>query len=286
MDLPTILRQARQLAGLSQRGLAQAAGVIASTVAGVEAGRRGCSVTVLEALLASCGLDLELAARAVPASRAGAADALVAHLRLSTSQRLYQAVGGTASVRGGPWPDSWLALGKAASRSVVVLEPELALSLWLPDVPVPWPLPIRRRSRAGSEAVAPCLQVVGEPDPSAKGLVPVAIGGLGTVLAPSPAALLLTEAGRGCPALRQAARLLADDPARDEGGRRAPAHRSPDEATELANLMRSLTFAMHLAGELPQPVDSRGWRLEQPVSLRQWLVRQGLPPREGSARRW
>lgn len=279
-----LLRQARQLAGLSQRGLAEWAGVGAASVANVEAGARGCSVAFLDGLLRACGLTLALSPADEPE-----VPGLAAHLALSTSQRLMQSLGGTGEVCDGPWPPAWVELHEVVDgAAAAVLEPAVALPVWLPGLKAPMPIQLRLHQGWWPRAApGPLVEVLGEPDADQRGLVPVGVGGYARVLVPSPLALALDDrCATHAPALRVAARLLAASAARDEGGRRAPAHRSPDESQERDHLLRSLTFAMHRVAELPQPVDSRGWRLEQPVSLRQWLIARGLPPRAGSRRRW
>ncbi|WP_195908216.1 helix-turn-helix domain-containing protein [Nostocoides sp. HKS02] len=57
-EVGALLAQARRVAGLSQRELAAAAGVAASTVGGVESGAKGVSVEVLAQLLEPTGLRL------------------------------------------------------------------------------------------------------------------------------------------------------------------------------------------------------------------------------------
>lgn len=60
MDVGKVLRQARDEAGLSQRELAQRAGLTASTVSRYESGAQLPSVALLDRLLAGCGRDLEV----------------------------------------------------------------------------------------------------------------------------------------------------------------------------------------------------------------------------------
>ncbi|MGZ4430750.1 MAG: helix-turn-helix domain-containing protein, partial [Gaiellales bacterium] len=55
-----LLTQARRRAGLSQRGLAGAAGTSQAMVARVEAGRQSPSLTTLERLVRACGLRVSL----------------------------------------------------------------------------------------------------------------------------------------------------------------------------------------------------------------------------------
>jgi len=128
VDIPTILRLARQTAGLSQRQLAALAGVSAGLVGQAEVGRSAVSTAALDKLLEACALDLELVRRGAGADSAEV-DALSRHLLLSTTQRLYLCPGGTEhwSCRPGPpifdtltWAYEW------------ALAPPVALGLWLP----------------------------------------------------------------------------------------------------------------------------------------------------------
>ena len=54
----SLLWQARTEAGLTQRQLAEAAGVPQSTIAAIEAGRRQPSIPLLQRLVAAAGKDL------------------------------------------------------------------------------------------------------------------------------------------------------------------------------------------------------------------------------------
>ncbi|MFP5218358.1 MAG: helix-turn-helix domain-containing protein [Actinomycetes bacterium] len=60
MDLGAALRRARDEAGLSQRELAERAGVTASTISRYESGAQLPSTALLDRLLAVCGRDLEV----------------------------------------------------------------------------------------------------------------------------------------------------------------------------------------------------------------------------------
>ena len=67
VDAPgTLLRRARLDAGLSIRGLAETAGVSASTVSRIEAGRMDPTVGMLQRLLESAGRRMDLSVRATP----------------------------------------------------------------------------------------------------------------------------------------------------------------------------------------------------------------------------
>lgn len=60
MNAATLLREARDLAGLSQAGLAARAGTSQSAIARYETGAAQPSLTTLERLVAACGARLEL----------------------------------------------------------------------------------------------------------------------------------------------------------------------------------------------------------------------------------
>ena len=56
----TVLRKARRRAGLTQRALAEAAGVPQSTVGRIEAGTHMPRIDTLDRLLRACGMQLEV----------------------------------------------------------------------------------------------------------------------------------------------------------------------------------------------------------------------------------
>jgi len=58
MDVPALLRAARRAADLSQRQLAERAGVPASSIGGIESGRRQVTLGGAERLLGACGWRL------------------------------------------------------------------------------------------------------------------------------------------------------------------------------------------------------------------------------------
>lgn len=60
MDAGRELRSARRRAGLTQAGLAAAAGTSQAAVSGYESGRKHPSVTTLARLLGACGAQLEV----------------------------------------------------------------------------------------------------------------------------------------------------------------------------------------------------------------------------------
>lgn len=63
MKAARLLRTARRRAGLSQRELADAAGVAQPAIARIESGRVQPRVDTLDRLLEACGWDLEVAPR-------------------------------------------------------------------------------------------------------------------------------------------------------------------------------------------------------------------------------
>lgn len=84
-----MLRYARRRAGLTQRGLAERAGVAQPAIARIEAGRVSPRLETLDRLLAACGMGAELSAR-----RGEGVDrtAIRQLLRLTPRQRLDLAV--------------------------------------------------------------------------------------------------------------------------------------------------------------------------------------------------
>ncbi len=63
MDSSRILRHSRRRAGLTQRGLAELAGVKQPVIARIESGASEPRMETMERLLKACGFDLELAPR-------------------------------------------------------------------------------------------------------------------------------------------------------------------------------------------------------------------------------
>ena len=291
MDPGRVLRQARQEAGLSQRAVALRAGVSARTVAGVEADQHRPSLAVLEALLGACGLELVTqAAVEVPA----ACTHLRAHLTLSLSQRISDTISDTISGTGRA-DEVVHGLRLAAEAGVAVLEPVAAAAAWVPGVA--WPLPVvvtvfpaahgwpRRRPQAPAPEVV-VLRRVSAPSPS--GLVRVRLpASVLDVHVHSPDVLARDVSCRESRrALAAAARLLDVERGRDAVGRRAPAHRQPDEDGEAWRLSQALRYISGDSPMRPRAVDSRAFRLDAPVSLPQWLDRNGLPPLRGQRERW
>ena len=273
MDAAIALRQARQYAGLSQRQLAELAGVHRSTVGVYEAGR-DCPPGRLVQLLRVCGLELDDVRGDWPrVDRA----ALTQHLLASTTQRLWAAMGLPGDARNGPFPPWWGSCGgwfTEPPETYPVLQGEHAVSIWLPE-------------RCAPPLTADTLLPPEGPLPGpAPGLVPVAVGAGKRVRVGGPLALsLLDEHADDAPELIEVSRMLAGADCRDAGGRRPPPHRTPQSDLETVNLMRTLDYALHRRSELPSSLDDRGHRLGQPVSLSQWLVEHQMPPRRGSSRR-
>jgi transcriptional regulator with XRE-family HTH domain len=71
MELPTLIRDARQAAGITQLELAERAGTAQPAVAAYESGGKTPNLATLERLLGACEHDIELLAR--PRMRRGAA---------------------------------------------------------------------------------------------------------------------------------------------------------------------------------------------------------------------
>lgn len=224
---------------------------------------RGLDARALDRVLEACGLDLEPVARGAGRLEADELVALVEHLRLSTTQRLFLAIGGTGRWSDQPYDETFVSLNRTRG---LALAPDVARGVWVPGV-------VWDREGPLTEPVDQERQHVG-----------IRIGPWTWVHADPPLTLALEAAADDRRWLLAAASLLAMSDSRDEGGRRPPPHRTPDESNEGTHLMRSLTYAMHAMRDLPDSRESRGWRLEQPVSLRQQLKARGLPPRQGSKR--
>lgn len=265
-----MLRAVRRREGLSQRELAQRSGVALSTLAAVEAGRRSPSLAALTAVLAVGGLEL---AADLPPAEPG--EPVVRYLRLSLVRRLMHLldVRGNPLVPGATGP--WRELYALAACGVVVLHGEAAVGMWLPRA-----APLRE--------VQACLRPTGEvprpdtpslsvlPACAAHVLAPVAIRlGHRTVGVDPPDQLAL---GRTCAAdramLRGVAALLHRELPRDEAGRRTSAHRDPDHEAERRHVAHTRRYGQR---PLPNPDDTRSWRLDDSAGLRAWLRRFGYP---------
>jgi transcriptional regulator with XRE-family HTH domain len=279
MESTELLRAVRHLQGWSQRDLGARLQVSKSRVGAWEAGTRPVPSHVLWELLAAVGLDVAL----VAADR-GATGPTAAHLRRSTSVRLLSTLAGRpVHLSKAPQVPAWLALVRLAREGPVQLTGPAARGVWLPGVAAPVPLPVRAAVAvagvgAGAGAGADDLLDVQPLRPVRRGgTVLVAVARNAAVEVDGPVLLALDpECSADAVALRRAARLLHERAGRDGAGRRAPGHRSPREVRERRDLSTSFVYAY---GPLPDPLDSRGWRVDGRVSLDQELVALGLPPR-------
>lgn len=86
----TILRDARQRAGLSQRELARRAGTAQSVVARIETGHTSPSFRTLERLLAATGMSLRAELEAPPATHSHMLEDVARILRLTPEERLVE----------------------------------------------------------------------------------------------------------------------------------------------------------------------------------------------------
>jgi predicted nucleotidyltransferase/DNA-binding XRE family transcriptional regulator len=127
VDAGTLIRDARERAGLSQAALADAAGTSQSAVARYETGAAQPSLTTLERWLAACGQRLEL--RAVPtAGRAGVNGSLVRRHRREILElarrygaRNVRVFGSTARGQAGPDSDVDLLVDLKPGRTLLDL---------------------------------------------------------------------------------------------------------------------------------------------------------------------
>lgn len=268
MDTAQLLRSVRQLQGWSQRDLAERLDVSKSRVGAWEARERPLPSDVLERLLAEVGLDVALVA-----VDSGATEPMVRHLRRSTSARLLGALAGRPLHRAAAaHVPAWVALVRLARQGRVQLTGPAALGVWLPGVVAPVPLPVRAET-----AAVELLEVHPLRPPRPGGTVRVAVAANAAVEVDGPVLLAMdADCLAHAVELRRASRLLHTRAGRDRAGRQAPGHRSPREDRERRDLSTSFTYAY---GPLPDPVDSRGWRVDGPVSLDQQLVDLGLAPR-------
>jgi len=283
-----LVRTARRHAGLSQRAFAAAAGVDASTVAAVEAGRRAPGAAVLSAMVQAAGLELTVDRPVQPLCRH-----VERHLRLSLSARLHLLVGGTGRPHVPPVPPAFQQLGRLAARGRVYLTGRAAVGMWLPrssSTPLRWGLaprpdtvlhpapdaPGRADRGAGPlRGISGCLgEVVLCPLPAECTVtVPLPIRSL---LTPPPGSLALQpECAPWRTALRSVAHVLDQQAPLDGARRRSPAHREPDREDEAARLL----WARRWTGSSPPPhrLDGRGWRLQDEVGFDEWIERRAVP---------
>jgi transcriptional regulator with XRE-family HTH domain len=276
VEAPELVRTARRHAGLSQRALAEAAGVDASTVAAVEAGRRSPGADVLSALVRAAGLELSVDRPVLPLCRH-----VRRHLHLSLSARLHLVIGGSGRPSVPPVPPAWEALGRLAGRGRVFLTGRSAVGLWIPGpAAAPLQLGLDPYSQLGS----------GRPGTlSAAALA--AHGGFDLVTAPLPSGCTVTVALQSRSLLTPPPWSLAQQPecapwrtvlrsvaaeldraaAKDRAGRRSPAHREPDREDEAGRLLFARRWSQALRP--PDRLDGRGWRLDDSVGHQEWIER-------------
>lgn len=253
MDADRLLRAARRQAGLSQRALAARAGVPPSVVAEIESGRRSPRWQLVQELLRCADLDVQLCLPSAPLQETDRA-----WLALSTSARLYWALGGRRHHRQDRTHPSWCALGAVAAGRCVVLDPALSTAVWLREHPAPPRTVVRTptaldvwgRALTRVEAVDVVMGPV-----STAGTVPVGVTARAVVLVHTPDAPLLQTDPVTSARLRGVAEVLHLEKGRDEQGRRGAAHRD-------ASL------------DDPDPRESRHWRLGGEASFRAWLARR------------
>ena len=269
-----MLRAARRRAGLSQREMAQRAGVGLTALVAAEAERRGPSWSMVSQVLAAAGLE-----PAIDLRRGPACDHLVRHLQLSLSQRLYVALGGTVdtrmALRAPPHPPAWPLLPQWAWGAELHVHGASAVGLWVPGVP-----PVSELVRSGATCVsdsaeaqarATGLQLVeGGRDRTCSVTVPLPVSVLHV---PPPHELALDP---GCApwrrALRVAAGLLDAQAARDRAGRRVAAHLVLDRPGEQERSRWSRPWGDRM--KPPDVLDGRGWRLQDEGSFSDWLDRR------------
>ena len=270
MDGSEVLRAVRRRTALSQRALAQRAGVSASAIQAIEAGRRTPTLAVLQAVLDVAGLELavDVLPPELDARQRG-------YLRLSLVQRLHKAMGGDGRPRYDRRRARWLQLLALARAGEVHLHGELAVRLWVPSDE---PLAVAELCIALWDArrLPDTPDLVVHTACGEHGRAPVVVPVTPwRVLADPPADLALDpRLAAHRPALRAVARTLHVDAARDEGGRRARAHRDPAHEAERHHVFHTKRFGQ-LA--MPDHTDPRAWRLDDDASLAAWLRRHGYP---------
>lgn len=260
MTASQILRAARRRSGLSQRALAQRAGVAPSQVAQIESGRTQPRVETLERLLASVGLEL-----AVVPQRTAVDDELRDWLTRSLTERLRLTIGGTEA-------EAVLRAVRALGRGPFVLPVELGTGLWIPGVRAAVPLPVLVPSGTPVHPGHPSVRVT--PGPwRVDGMVPVGVGPRTVVLVLPPDAPALAEHPELGARLRSVAALLHEELRSDAAQRRKPAHRDSDPVREEWWLVHRPQYDR--LNELPRLTRQRDWRLDGEASLREWLARRG-----------
>jgi transcriptional regulator with XRE-family HTH domain len=281
MDPGRALRAARQQAELSQRALAAAAGVSPTTVADLESGRSDPRWSLVTALLAAASRDLQLGLPELAVD-----DGLRQWLQLSTSQRLYWSIGGRLHHRRDHRNEVWNGLGTAARGRRLVLDPEVAVGVWLPDRPAPQPVRVHAvtaRDHWGRCPPFPTSLAVAIGPVALTGLVPVGVSARSEVWVHPPDAPQLQRDPATARSLRTAGRLLDELAPRDLQGRRPAAHKDSRVQYEYDWVMARRRFGpLHLP--TPDPRDRRDWRLGGEASFRAWLTRRGYPLRDHPGR--
>lgn len=270
MDCSRVLRALRRREGLSQRELARRSGVALSTIAAVEAGRRQPSLQVLASLLAVGGL--QLSAELPPPEPD---DAVVRHLRLSLVRRLMRLL----DVRGNPWlprtGGPWQELYGLAACGDVVLHGAAAVGMWLPRAgPLTTVEACVRPSGAAPRPDTPSLTVLSACPAHVRAPVAVRLGHRVVGVDPPDHLALHPAYAPDRAMLRAVSVLLHRELPRDEAGRRTSAHRDPDHEAEQRHVRHTRRYGQR---PMPDPHDTRSWRLEDSAGLTAWLRRFGYP---------
>src|SRR4051812_37539251 len=171
VEISVIVRALRRHAGLSQRELAEQLDVSPAAVAAWEKGSRRPPFPVLDAALASFGLDLTLCLRATPAP-----EELRRYLALPLTSRLRLLSGEHPSPYRRAEGPAWTELRTLARHGTAVLQLPSALAMWLPGRPreqISLPLHLPKRDVPQCTAV----HVSTSADPPPKAVVPVTVEG-------------------------------------------------------------------------------------------------------------
>lgn len=269
VDEAQLLRTARRRVGLSQRALAEQAGVSASTVAALEAGRRSASMATVARLLDVAGLELAVQAR-TPA----ACVHLQRHLRRTLVERLYLAVGGVVHPVRDRTHATWWALWSLTAHGRVEVVGEAAVGVWVPVVAERLVVRLLPFRATGAMEAPPAVTVLPATEPPRPGLVPIGLlGRIVTVASPDLLALQPVPAEQAV-GLRAAAALLHEQGPVDDALRRPPAHRDAQPRKDDHKIWHTKAFAHR---PIPEPADRRGWQLDGQASLAQWLRVRGYP---------
>lgn len=265
MDAGEVVRAARRAARLSQRGLAARAGVAASTVAGIESGRRQPSFALVARLVDVAGSELALDQPAGQVCRH-----VRRHLHRSLSSRLHLLLGGDGRPLYQRTLEPWLELVELTHVGRLHLAGPSAVGLWLP-MPEPLPVVVGLTLRDGQLPPVSSLDLVEAPLPRDCTVeVPLPIR---VIFTPPPALLALDPA---CApwrrALRAVARVLDEEAPKDAADRRAPAHRDARRDEEADRLFYARRWTSRFRP--PNRLDTRGWRLGDDVGFGAWIDRR------------